>query len=153
MADMAVGPIFPIAGNDVRMTAKGKVQITNADGKVKTLSQDEFKKQLTKNFDKIAAGEDVEFKSSKKGLIAGAVAAATVIGTLAGLAIAVKKKVIKPAKIAEKDVLLQKAGKKINNFALVLGQKTFLYAAKAYRAAAKFVEKYSPKAKAAAEKV
>ena len=153
MADMAVGPAFSVAGNDVRMTAKGKVQVTNADGKVKTLSQDEFKKQFAMNIDKIAAGEEVEFKSSKKGLIAGAAAAAATIGTLAALGIAVQKRVLKPSRIAKEDVLLQKAGKHIQNFGYAIGKKVSIYSQRAYHSAADFVAKYAPKAKDTAEKI
>lgn len=53
--------------------------MTNKQGKVKTLSQDQFMKQVAKNTDKIASGEDFEFKSDKKGLKI----AAAVVGTAA----------------------------------------------------------------------
>lgn len=157
MANMTIGPVFPIAGNEIQMTSKGKIQVTDADGKIKTLSQDEFKKQLVKNADKIAAGEDVEFKDSKKGLIAAAAAGAAVVGTLAALGIAVQKRALKPAKIAKTDVLLQKAGKRIQNFGYAIGKKVSVYSQRAYHAAADFIAKFVPKAEAkvaqAAEKV
>ena len=63
MADnMTIGPALSIGGNTVQMTQKGKVQVTNAQGKVKTLSQDQFKKQLIKNANNIETGKDFEFK-------------------------------------------------------------------------------------------
>lgn len=49
MADnMTIGPALAIGGNKVEMTQQGKIQVTNPQGKIKTLSQDEFKKQLVK---------------------------------------------------------------------------------------------------------
>ena len=82
MANMTVGPSLAVGGNIVEMTTKGKIQVTNQQGKVKTLSQDEFKKQLVKNADKIENGEDFEFKSEHKGLkIAGVVATAAALTT------------------------------------------------------------------------
>lgn len=82
MTNMTVGPSLAVGGNVVEMTTKGKIQVTNQQGKVKTLSQDEFKKQLVKNADKIENGEDFEFKSEHKGLkIAGVVATAAALTT------------------------------------------------------------------------
>lgn len=67
MADnMTIGPALAIGGNKVEMTQQGKIQVTNPNGKIKTLSQDQFKKQLVKNADKIQNGEDFEFKKTKK---------------------------------------------------------------------------------------
>lgn len=79
--NMTIGPALIVGGNKVEMTTTGKVQVTNQEGKIKTLSQDQFKKQLIKNADKISNGEDVEFKKDNKiGLIAGgAVATAAVV--------------------------------------------------------------------------
>ena len=54
--NMTIGPALAIGGNKVEMTQQGKIQVTNSQGKVKTLSQDEFKKQLIKNADNIEAG-------------------------------------------------------------------------------------------------
>ena len=65
---MTIGPALAIGGNKVEMTQQGKIQVTNPKGKIKTLSQDQFKKQLIKNADKIQNGEDFEFKKDKKGL-------------------------------------------------------------------------------------
>lgn len=65
-SNMAIGPAVMIGGNQVQVTEKGKVQITNPKGKVVTLSQDQFKKQSLKNMDKLQNGEDVEFKKSNK---------------------------------------------------------------------------------------
>lgn len=80
--NMTIGPALTICGNTAEMTPKGKVQITNSQGKVKTLSQDQFKKQLIKNADKIQRGEDFEFKKDNKiGLIAGGAVATAVIAT------------------------------------------------------------------------
>ena len=77
MADnMTIGPALAIGGNKVEMTQQGKIQVTNPNGKIKTLSQDQFKKQLVKNADKIQNGEDFEFKKDKKTL---KIAAAVVI--------------------------------------------------------------------------
>ncbi len=80
--NMTIGPALTICGNTAEMTTKGKVQITNSQGKVKTLSQDQFKKQLIKNADKIQRGEDFEFKKDNKiGLIAGGAVATAAIAT------------------------------------------------------------------------
>ena len=64
--NMTIGPALAIGGNKVEMTQQGKIQVTNSQGKVKTLSQDEFKKQLIKNADNIEAGKDFEFKKDNK---------------------------------------------------------------------------------------
>lgn len=79
--NMTIGPALIVGGNKVEMTTTGKVQVTNQEGKIKTLSQDQFKKQLIKNADKISNGENVEFKKDNKiGWIAGgAVATAAVV--------------------------------------------------------------------------
>ena len=78
MADnMTIGPALSIGGNTVQMTQKGKVQVTNAQGKVKTLSQDQFKKQLIKNANNIETGKD----NNKTALIAGGTIAAAAIAT------------------------------------------------------------------------
>lgn len=61
MADsMTIGPALAIGGNKVQMTQQ--IQVTNPQGKIITLSQDEFKKQLIENADKINNGEDFKFK-------------------------------------------------------------------------------------------
>lgn len=64
--NMTIGPAVMIGGNQVQVTKKGKVQITNPKGEVVTLSQDQFKKQSLKNMDKLQNGEDVEFKKGNK---------------------------------------------------------------------------------------
>ena len=123
MANFGIGPVLPIGGNEVQMTTQGKVQVTNSQGKVKTLSQDQFKKQLVKNMDKISQGEDFEFKdNNKKGIVA-ASALAVAAATIAGLGLAVHKNVLKPVKIGKKDVMLQKAAKKVQNLAYDAGKK------------------------------
>lgn len=84
MSNITVGPALEIGGNTVEMTTKGKVQVTNSKGRIKTLSQDEFKKNLIKNADKINEGEDFEFKKDHKGLkIAAAAVATTAVVTAA----------------------------------------------------------------------
>ncbi len=71
--NMTIGPAVMVGGNEVQMTTKGKVQVTNPKGKVVTLSQDQFQKQTFKNVDKIQNGEDFEYKKDNKALkIAGA---------------------------------------------------------------------------------
>ncbi|MBO6088217.1 hypothetical protein J6P92_07750 [bacterium] len=76
---MTIGPAMQVGGNVVEMRIDGKIQVTNQKGKIKTLTQDEFKKQTIKNADKIQAGEDFEYKKDHKGLkIAGAA-----VGTVA----------------------------------------------------------------------
>lgn len=83
--NMTIGPALSIGGNTVEMTTNGKVQVTNTRGKVKTLSQDQFKKQLIKNADKIEAGQDFEFKKDHKTakvIGAGLATAAVVTGAI-----------------------------------------------------------------------
>ncbi len=71
--NMTIGPAVMVGGNEVQMTTKGKVQVTNNQGKVVTLSQDQFQKQTLKNIDKLENGENFEYKKDHKGLkIAGA---------------------------------------------------------------------------------
>ena len=92
MADnMTIGPALAIGGNQVEMTPKGKIKVTNSQGKIKTLSQDEFKKQLIKNADKIEKGEDFEFKKDNKSLKAAGGVAALLSAAYVGLSIAVGK--------------------------------------------------------------
>lgn len=68
MDNMTIGPAREIGGNSVQLTRNGRIQVTNPNGKIKTLSQDEFEKNLIKNADKIENGEDFEFKKDQKGL-------------------------------------------------------------------------------------
>ena len=92
MADnMTIGPALVIGGNKIEMTQKGKVKITNPQGKVKTLSQDEFKKQLVQNKDKIKAEQDFEFKKDNKNAKAAAGVAGLLGAAYIGLGIAVGK--------------------------------------------------------------
>lgn len=79
---MTIGPAMEVGGNVVEMRTDGKVQVTNPKGKVKTLTQDEFKKQTIKNADKIASGEDFEYKKDHKGLKIAGAAAGTVAVSL-----------------------------------------------------------------------
>ena len=148
MASMAIGPIIPVAGNDVQLMSNGKMRITDSEGDVKTLSQKQFKKQILKNYDKIAAGEDIEFKDSKKALYAAAATGAAVIGTLAALGIAHKKGKLEIKEIAKGDVLLKKVAKKINNAAEFVGHKVYDYSSRLVD----WVSKFAPKVKKAAKK-
>lgn len=92
MADnMTIGPALAIGGNKVEMTQQGKIQVTNPQGKIKTLSQDEFKKQLLKNADKIEAGQDFEFKKDNKNLKAAALGGGLLTAAYVGLSLAVGK--------------------------------------------------------------
>ena len=85
MSNIVVGPVLEIGGNTVEMTTKGKFQVTNPKGRIKTLSQDEFKKNLIKNAEKINAGEDFEFKKDYKGLKLAAAAVGTAAIVTAGI--------------------------------------------------------------------
>jgi len=66
--NMTIGPAVMVGGNEVQVTTKGKVQVTNPKGKIVTLSQDQFQKQTLKNIDKLQNGEDFEYKKDRKGL-------------------------------------------------------------------------------------
>ena len=50
---MTIGPALTIGGNKVEMLQTGNILVTSPKGKMKTLSQDEFKKQLVKNINNI----------------------------------------------------------------------------------------------------
>ena len=89
--NMTIGPALAIGGNKVEMTQQGKIQVTNPNGKIKTLSQDEFKKQLVKNADKIERGEDFEFKKDNKKAKIAAGVAGLLVAAYAGLSLAVGK--------------------------------------------------------------
>lgn len=82
MASMTIGPAIIVGGNKVEMKTNGKIQVTNEEGKVKTMSQDQFKKKLVKNADKLNNGENIEFKNDNKtGLIVGGAVATAAIAT------------------------------------------------------------------------
>ena len=153
MTSMAVEPIFPIAGNYVQMMENGKLQVTNSQGKVKVLSQDQFKKQLVKNADKLASGEKFEFKDSKKGLIAAAAGSAAVVAVLAGLGIAVKNGAIKKVNISKEDVFLKKLCKRVNNAAEYIGRHVKDFSASVYKSVSEFFAKFGPKAEQKAETI
>lgn len=92
MADnMTIGSALAIGGNKVEMTQKGKIQVTNSQGKVSTLSQDEFKKQLIKNADNIEAGKDFEFKKDNNNAKAAVGVAGLLTAAYVGLSVAVGK--------------------------------------------------------------
>lgn len=103
--NMTIGPALAIGGNKVEMTQKGKIKVTNQQGKVKTLSQDEFKKQLLKNADNIKAGKDFEFKKDNKNAKAAVGVAGLLAAAYVGLSIAVGKKALTKA--------VPKAGEKL----------------------------------------
>lgn len=121
MTDKMIVPMGVIGGNQIEMVnprLAGKVRITNPEGKVKTLSVDEFQKQVIANQDKIKDGEDVEFKSDngKKALKIGA----AVLGTAAVVAGVIYRKDIAKYiknftwKGFKEDI--KNMGKKIKNF-------------------------------------
>lgn len=89
--NMTIGPALAIGGNKVEMTQQGKIQVTNSQGKVKTLSQDEFKKQLIKNADNIQAGKDFEFKKDNKNVKVAAGIGTALAAAYVGLSVAVDK--------------------------------------------------------------
>ncbi len=89
--NMTIGPALAIGGNKVEMTQQGKIQVTNSQGKVKTLSQDEFKKQLIKNADNIEAGKDFEFKKDNKNAKIAAGIGTALAAAYVGLSVAVGK--------------------------------------------------------------
>lgn len=103
--NMTIGPALAIGGNKVEMTQQGKIQVTNSQGKVKTLSQDEFKKQLIKNADNIEAGKDFEFKKDNKNAKIAAGIGTALAATYIGLSVAVGKKALTKA--------VPKAGEKL----------------------------------------
>ena len=62
MTSITIGPAIEIGGNVVEKTIDGKFQVTNHKGKIKTLSHDEFSRNMFKNADKLDSGEEFEFK-------------------------------------------------------------------------------------------
>lgn len=107
VSNMAVGPVM-VGGNEVSVTPKGKVRVVNGNGKVLTLSQDQFQKQTLRNLDRLENGENVEYKKDNKALkIIGATVA------VAGLTLAI----INRKKIANylKDFSFKKAWKDFKN--------------------------------------
>ena len=89
--NMTIGPALSIGGNKVEMTQQGKIQVTNSQGKIKTLSQDEFKKQLINNADNIEAGKDFEFKKDNKNAKIAAGIGTALAAAYVGLSVAVGK--------------------------------------------------------------
>ena len=53
-----------IGGNLVQMDNKNRYHVTDKNGKRKVLSQDQFKRNLENNYDKIQAGQEFTFKKS-----------------------------------------------------------------------------------------
>ena len=51
-----------IGGNLVQMDNKNRYHVTDKNGKRKVLSQDQFKRNLENNYDKIQAGQEFTFK-------------------------------------------------------------------------------------------
>ena len=89
--NMTIGPALAIGGNKVEMTQQGKIQLTNSQGKIQTLSQDEFKKQLIKNAENIEAGKDFEFKKDNKNAKIAAGIGTALAAAYVGLSVAVGK--------------------------------------------------------------
>lgn len=89
--NMTIGPALAIGGNKVEMTQQGKIQVTNSQGKIQTLSQDEFKKQLIKNAENIEAGKEFEFKKDNKNAKIAAGIGAGLAAAYVGLSVAVGK--------------------------------------------------------------
>ena len=94
---MTIGPALTIGGNKVEMLQTGNILVTSPKGKMKTLSQDEFKKQLVKNINNINNGENFEFKKDNKKAKIAAGIGATLAAAYIGLSIAVGKKVLTKA--------------------------------------------------------
>lgn len=89
--NMTIGSALAIGGNKVEMTQQGKIQVTNSQGKIQTLSQDEFKKQLIKNAENIEAGKDFEFKKDNKNAKIAAGIGTALAAAYVGLSVAVGK--------------------------------------------------------------
>lgn len=53
-----------IGGNLVQMDNKNRYHVTDKNGKRKVLSQDQFKRNLENNYDKIQTGQEFTFKKS-----------------------------------------------------------------------------------------
>ena len=53
-----------IGGNLVQIDNKNRYHVTDKNGKRKVLSQDQFKRNLENNYDKIQAGQEFTFKKS-----------------------------------------------------------------------------------------
>lgn len=82
-----IGRPLQVGGNTAQLTTNGKVQITDANGKTKVISQKSFQKQLIKNADKINNGDSFEFKSNSTGKKVAA--GIGIAGAIAGIAAAV----------------------------------------------------------------
>ena len=89
--NMTIGPALAIGGNKVEMTQQGKIQVTNSQGKIQTLSQDEFKKHLIKNAENIEAGKDFEIKKDNKNAKIAAGIGTALAAAYVGLSVAVGK--------------------------------------------------------------
>lgn len=148
--NMAIGPALVIGGNKVEMTQKGKIQVTNSQGKVNTLSQDEFKKQLIKNADNIQAGKDFEFKKDNKNAKAAVGVAGLLAAAYIGLSVAVGKKALTKA--------VPKAGEKlgfmgsVKNVFVAIGESGVKLWNSIAGKATKVKDKISGKSKALQEK-
>lgn len=148
--NMIIGPALLIGGNKVEMTQKGKIQVTNPQGKVNTLSKDEFKKQLIKNEDKIKSGEDFEFKKDNKSAKAAAGVAGLLAAAYIGLSVAVGKKALTRA--------VPKAGEKlgfmgnVKNVFVAIGESGVKLWKSISGTASKLKDKVTGKAKALKEK-
>lgn len=148
--NMTVGPALAIGGNKVEMTQQGKIQVTNPQGKVKTLSQDEFKKQLVKNADKIEAGQDFEFKKDNKNLKAAGVVGALLTTAYVGLSVAVGKGKLTKA-VAEQGKELGFMGQ-LKNVFVAIGESGVKLWNTISGKAAKLKDKFAGKSKELQEK-
>ena len=122
MNNITIGPALEIGGNIAEMTSKGKIQVTDSKGHIKTLSQDEFKKNIIKNADKINAGEDFEFKKDHKGLKIASAAAGTAVVVAAAIyhkeiGKYIKEFSFKKAWDSVKEFSVKKVWKNMKNFA------------------------------------
>ncbi len=149
--NMTIGPSLVIGGNKVEMTQKGKIQVTNSQGKVNTLSKDEFKKQLIKNEDKIRSGEDFEFKKDNKNAKASAGVAGLLAAAYIGLSVAVGKKALTRA--------VPKAGEKlgfignVKNVFVAIGESGVKLWKSISGTASKLKDKFTGKSEKAARNV
>lgn len=105
-----------IGGNLVQMDNKNRYHVTDKNGKRKVLSQDQFKRNLENNYDKIQAGQEFTFKKSmsptKKTIL-------TLAGIGAAIAAVIYRKdilkIFNKSKIKEKldDIASSQSGQKV----------------------------------------
>lgn len=118
MNEIKIEPKIEVCGNMVEVTQKGKIQVINSKGHIKTLTKDEFKKNLIKNADKINKGENFEFKKDNKGL---KIAAAALLAGAIATGVVYRKEIGKFVK----DFSFKKAIKNVKDFYNKLKNKFF----------------------------